>query len=759
MVGVSGTERAKTVAEAVRTLAPDSYETLAVEYQPIVPGHPWFVEFEGHAEIVERIVAHLRSNPRARIVVSGAPGVGKRMLVRRALAKLEGVEVVWSTQWVRVPDQLVDVRVDREKRDAALARLVPEHFVAYQDAFQRLMANHHASEQDRLRKDAAIHLDLAFAAAASSLCSVFDVRNSFALPNLAALNVLHSNFGARTVVIVDAAFPSVHPPIPLDDQIFVHALSPTRALVEQFVAPRVDLDVFAEVACLDVVADASGGNLGDILAIAQRAATYTRDHITLDAIVKSARSLALKRLGTLDESQRRRLARIHRTHQITPVDADLLLAGALIGTDTHAELHPLIREAIHPTRAALHRLELEGVGPAAALALELAPRINLILGDNGLGKTFLLDVAWWSLTGSWPGRPAWPAPESRTQARIRVIDADARVVESHFDARLEAWPRGAEWPRARTPVVYARIDGGVSIWDPLRNDLHGISEPESVPAQHFTARELELGLVLPDGSSRCNGLFADWDSWRHDDPELFERFIAVLRGLFGPEGSDEQPRPGPAVQLGKHDQKRVPTLEFGHGRVPLAHLSAGMKRIVAIAYALAWTWDAHRRAAQSEGSEPANQLVILVDEVESHLHPRWQRHFLPALLRVIEGLAGVQVQLLATSHSPLVLASLAPHFEAERDRLFHLDVEGRQVELRELPWANFGDANGWLTSVLFGLDQPGSVEAERAIADARACMRGEGGDPAAIQAALARSVAPEHPIWDGWRPFMRAREP
>jgi hypothetical protein len=184
-----------------------------------------------------------------------------------------------------------------------------------------------------------------------------------------------------------------------------------------------------------------------------------------------------------------------------------------------------------------------------------------------------------------------------------------------------------------------------------------------------------------------------------------------------------------------------------------------MKRIVAIAYALAWTWDAHRRAAQSEGSEPANQLVILVDEVESHLHPRWQRHFLPALLRVIEGLAGVQVQLLATSHSPLVLASLAPHFEAERDRLFHLDVEGRQVELRELPWANFGDANGWLTSVLFGLDQPGSVEAERAIADARACMRGEGGDPAAIQAALARSVAPEHPIWDGWRPFMRAREP
>ena len=46
----------------------------------------------------------------------------------------------------------------------------------------------------------------------------------------------------------------------------------------------------------------------------------------------------------------------------------------------------------------LERLELENVGPAPKMALELAPRMNLITGDNGLGKSFLLDVAWWALT-------------------------------------------------------------------------------------------------------------------------------------------------------------------------------------------------------------------------------------------------------------------------------------------------------------------------------------------------------------------------
>ena len=50
----------------------------------------------------------------------------------------------------------------------------------------------------------------------------------------------------------------------------------------------------------------------------------------------------------------------------------------------------------------LERLELENVGPAPEMMLNLAPRMNLITGDNGLGKSFLLDVAWWALTRKWP---------------------------------------------------------------------------------------------------------------------------------------------------------------------------------------------------------------------------------------------------------------------------------------------------------------------------------------------------------------------
>ena len=43
----------------------------------------------------------------------------------------------------------------------------------------------------------------------------------------------------------------------------------------------------------------------------------------------------------------------------------------------------------------LEHVELDNVGPAARMTVEFAPRVNLITGDNGLGKSFLLDTAWW----------------------------------------------------------------------------------------------------------------------------------------------------------------------------------------------------------------------------------------------------------------------------------------------------------------------------------------------------------------------------
>ena len=66
------------------------------------------------------------------------------------------------------------------------------------------------------------------------------------------------------------------------------------------------------------------------------------------------------------------------------------------------------KEEEYAEGATLQVLRLSGTGPAARLDCEFAPRLNLLTGDNGLGKTFVLECAWWALTGSWAGYSARP---------------------------------------------------------------------------------------------------------------------------------------------------------------------------------------------------------------------------------------------------------------------------------------------------------------------------------------------------------------
>ena len=64
------------------------------------------------------------------------------------------------------------------------------------------------------------------------------------------------------------------------------------------------------------------------------------------------------------------------------------------------------------TGGSLSYLEISGTGPTQDLVFEPAKHLTLITGDNGLGKSFLLECAWWALTGNWSGVPALPRSDS-----------------------------------------------------------------------------------------------------------------------------------------------------------------------------------------------------------------------------------------------------------------------------------------------------------------------------------------------------------
>src|SRR4051794_18435392 len=119
----------------------------------------------------------------------------------------------------------------------------------------------------------------------------------------------------------------------------------------------------------------------------------------------------------------------------------------------------------------LKRIVTRDVEPAD-LDVALAPRLNLLAGDNGLGKTFLLDLAWWALSTDWAGRQAIPRRAEKTDPAIRYWSGSSSV-DAAFDFGSQWWSK--RWPmpperdlvHGRELALYGRADGGFLVQDSL----------------------------------------------------------------------------------------------------------------------------------------------------------------------------------------------------------------------------------------------------------------------------------------------------
>lgn len=404
----------------------------------------------------------------------------------------------------------------------------------------------------------------------------------------------------------------------------------------------------------------------------------------------------------------------------------------------------------------LKLLHLKNVGPAAEMKMELAPRLNLITGDNGLGKSFLLDVAWWALTRTWARSVVIPGQGAKNPAITYSYTKKAPgtyAYTSTFDRKEERWSVKQARPPIPGLILYAQVDGGFSVWDPARNYWKA-GAPARPNSFLFGPQEVW------DGNAHCEGLIRDWASWQREKGEAFRILGRVLEVLS--PSPEEKLVAGDLRKLTADDPRRYPTLRMPYGEdVAVIHASAGMRRIIALTYLLIWAWQEHVAATKVRGESPAREIILLIDEIEAHLHPQWQRRIVPALLRVMDELTGKQgsrVQLLAVTHSPLVLASAEPFFDPGKDAWFDLDLEKTAAVLRHRPFVRLGEAGNWLTSEAFDLKEPRSLEAEIAIREALALAKQASPAPKdmkRVDGLLRGALGDTDWFWVRWTEFRK----
>lgn len=174
--------------------------------------------------------------------------------------------------------------------------------------------------------------------------------------------------------------------------------------------------------------------------------------------------------------------------------------------------------------------------------------------------------------------------------------------------------------------------------------------PEGASARQLKAVRLALQRLLPS-----------FDDWRLDAGDLWVTKRVVI------ETPDPKSRTGELRQLVESRALRVWQLSDGE---------RGM---------IAFVFDLARRLAQlnENDHDPAasGEGVVLIDEIDLHLHPAWQRRIATDLPRVFP-----KLQFIATTHSPQVIGETAP------GRAIVLREGGRVDVLDE----SLGRDSGWI---------------------------------------------------------------
>lgn len=179
------------------------------------------------------------------------------------------------------------------------------------------------------------------------------------------------------------------------------------------------------------------------------------------------------------------------------------------------------------------------------------------------------------------------------------------------------------------------------------------------------------------------------DAWR--DPRLAQ----VRRAIEQVLGTDDRG----ALLYTRLRIERKPrhrmVLDKRGKRVEVDDLSAGERSLLVLAGDLA-----HRLAiANPKALDPLSMpAVVLVDEVELHLHPSWQRRVIPALMQTFS-----RCQFAMTTHSPQVLSSV-PWKSVRVVREFTVAPSPRPTEGR--------DSNAILAEVLGDAERPAHITAQ-----------------------------------------------
>lgn len=314
------------------------------------------------------------------------------------------------------------------------------------------------------------------------------------------------------------------------------------------------------------------------------------------------------------------------------------------------------------------------------IEIEFHPRFNIFVGINGTGKTSILEalrIAVGSLFLSVDKYKDKIASPSIMQDDVRlsnleqqypvVISSKGTIIDfSENDTPCEkeiTWERSLSSKGGATRSAKAKEikDVSVQMQEAIRNNWDKVSIPliAYYSTDRFKKEKKNIG-VEPDGS-RLRGYYNALDPLTNIKFFLDLYYTETLSALQHGTSSMVLKAVNEAVKKCvdcddlMFDIKRQELLMFQgetHEAMPFHLLSDGVRSMLAMVMEIAFRcYLLNPHLGEKAATETSG--VVLIDEIDLHLHPEWQK-------RVIRNLqdAFPRIQFVVTTHAPLVIGSL-----------------------------------------------------------------------------------------------------
>jgi predicted ATPase len=373
--------------------------------------------------------------------------------------------------------------------------------------------------------------------------------------------------------------------------------------------------------------------------------------------------------------------------------------------------------------ARLKSVKLTNIGPFAQLDFELNDKWNVLLGDNGVGKSNILKAIGVAICGD--------AAEAYAHRLVRAGCSDAAIrlrTSQNKEYVTQILLSGSRAKITSVPSKPLEAEGWLALGFPALRTITWERTKELPPeGEGRSTPEDTLPLVQGDSDPRLDSLKA-WivnldylikDSETKGNIELRDVYKNLLDRFFEIVA---RVTPGITVKFhGVDPQSKEVSIRTEDGVVPIETISQGTASLLGWLGILLQRMHAVYVVSSDSEKESANEsdeenlfqnryALVLIDELDAHMHPKWQQLVVGTLKELFPN-----AQFIATTHSPLIVVGL------ERSEIYTLRRESTEQDksavIMERP--KF-DPKGWysdqvLTSQLFALESTLAPELAAAV--------------------------------------------